>query len=152
MQFLTKHRSQSAGYRIGRLFRANAKLGDRLFQPTGVTRGQLPVIMEVLHDPGRSQKDLARELHVDAAAIARALHILEDKGLIRREENPDCRRDKCVHPTAAGEALLPRLLDALNRHNEMLLAGFSAQERDAALLLLERIIRNVELALEEEAL
>ncbi|MGE4291327.1 MAG: MarR family winged helix-turn-helix transcriptional regulator [Desulfovibrio sp.] len=151
MPFLTESRTGSAGYRIGRLFRANAKLGDRLFSSIGITRGQVPVFMEALHEPGRSQQELARTLHIDAAAITRALHPLEAKGLVRREENVQCRRDKCVYPTPEAEELLPDLLAVLDRHNEMLLRGFSPQERDMALEMLDRLVDNVETALGEEA-
>lgn len=145
------HRIGSAGYRIGRLFRANARLGDRLFKIGGLSRGQVPVFMAVLHEPGRSQKKLASELHVDAAAIARALLALEQRGLVRREENPGCRRDKRVFPTPEAEVLLPGLLELLDRHNELLLADFTPEERAEALRVLDRITANVERALEEES-
>jgi len=150
MPALDKLRARSAGYRIGRIFRAVAKLGDRLFPPTGVNRCQVPIFLEVFHAPGRSQKQLSTELNLDTAAIARTLQALEKAGMVERRENPLCRRDKCVFPTAHGETLLPELLRTLSQYNEILFQGFTESERRNALGLLDRIERNVQQALNKE--
>lgn len=147
MPIFTKQRAISVGYRISRLSRATAKLGDRIFPATGLSRGQIPVFMEVLHEAGRSQKELSDVLHIDTAATARTLHTLETAGLVKRLENPECRRDKCVHPTPKAEDLLPGLLETLDQYNEMLLSGFTNEERTAALRILDRLVQNAERAM-----
>ena len=144
-------RAGSPGYRIGRLYRANTALMARRLKDLPVSWGQVPLLMEVLHQEGRTQGQLSREVRIDPACTARAMAALEKEGLITRTENPDCRRDKQVFATDKAEGLLERLLPAMREHTDMLLAGFSQEEARQALDYFDRMIANMDRALDSGA-
>lgn len=143
-------RAGSPGYRIGRLFRANAALLARRLKSLPVRWGQVPLLMELLHQDGRTQEQLSREVRIDPAATTRALACLESSGLIRRMENPACRRDKLVYLTESANELLETLIPVLEEHGRLLLKGFSPEEARQALEYFDRMIRNVEGALDDK--
>lgn len=93
---------------------------------------------------------LAQVLHLDKAAVARKLFALEKADFISRCYDPQCRRDKLVYPTEQAEELLPQTLDLLETFNELLFQGFSPEERQNALQVVDRLIVNLERVLDEE--
>ncbi|MCP4714323.1 MAG: winged helix-turn-helix transcriptional regulator, partial [Deltaproteobacteria bacterium] len=62
-----------------------------------------------LRQNGQFQQQLADRLYKDKAAITRLVHGLERRGLVRREEDRDDRRQKKIYLTAKGEALMQQL-------------------------------------------
>jgi len=87
---------------------------------------------------------LARELEMDPGAMTRALDRLEAKALVRRERSTVDRRVVHLQLTDAGRQTAgevpPVLADVLNQH----LAGFSADEWQQLLGLLQRMLANGE--------
>lgn len=64
--------------------------------------------------PGTTQHQLAAQLVVDRAAVARGLKRLRLKGLIQERRSPADRRVKRLHPTESAQPLL-REIAAFNR-------------------------------------
>ena len=149
MQRFTTLRAGSPGYRIGRLYRANTALMSRQLKKLPVSWGQVPLLMEILNQEGRTQEELSRQVRIDPACTARALAALEKEGLVTRKENPACRRDKQVFATPKAEDLLERLLPAMREHTDLLLKGFSPEETRQALDYFDRMLANMEQALED---
>ncbi|MFA6810553.1 MAG: MarR family winged helix-turn-helix transcriptional regulator [Desulfoplanes sp.] len=143
-----KERRESPGYRIARLFRKNACLLEQKVTRMGLCYGQIPYIMATVEKDGQTQDELAAHQHVNRAATARMLKNMEAAGFITRTENPDNRRQKLVWPTAKAEALADDLLEILIKHNEMILTGFSREEKMLFLSLLDRVVVNVDTLLE----
>ncbi len=145
-----KDRRESPGYRIARLSRVNACLLERKVAGMGLCGGQIPYIIAILEKGGQTQDELAASIHVNRAATARMLKNMENAGLITRTENLENRRQKLVWPTEKAEALVDDLLDVLTEHNDMLLAGFSREEKLHFLSLLDRVIVNVDRLLNKD--
>ena len=148
MPRFTTLRAGSPGYRIGRLHRANSALLARRLKNLPVNWGQVPLLMEILNEDGQTQEQLSRKVRVDPACTARALAAMEEQGLVTRTENPACRRDKLAHATKKAEALLESLLPAVTEHSRLLLEGFSPEETSQALAFFDRMIANMEQALD----
>ena len=144
-------RTNSPGYRIGRLYRLGATLLARRLKDLPISGGQIPLLMEVLHIDGLTQCQLSERVGIDPACTARALANLEEAGLVERVERPRCRRDKQVFATERAEVLLGRLLPILAEHSATLLEGFSEAEAAQALGYLDRMIANEERALADDA-
>lgn len=65
----------------------------------GISLTRYQILTNLLDQAPCSQQDLQGKLQIDRAAITRHLKILEDKGYIQRERNPENLREMLVQPT-----------------------------------------------------
>lgn len=86
-----------------------------------------------------TQRRLADFLRLDPSQIVAIVDVLEARGAVRRETDPDDRRSKIVIATRAGEALLAEAHAALMRAQERMLAALTPEERSTLRDLLRRI-------------
>jgi len=150
MTIFQKEQRESSGYRIAQLFRKNSCLLERKVSGMGLCSGQIPYIMATIEKGGQTQDELAAHIHVNRAATARMLKNMETAGFVTRTENPKNRRQNLVWPTEKSEALVDDLLDVLIEHNEMILTGFSREEKLQFLSLLDRVIVNMDTLLKND--
>nr|WP_321512756.1 MarR family transcriptional regulator [uncultured Pseudodesulfovibrio sp.] len=144
MHHKNTRRATSLGYRVSRLYRLNSCLLDCWLNEHHFSSGQIPYIMATVEKPGQTQEQLSAYIRVCPAAIARTLKNMEASGLVRRDENPENRRQKLVYPTSEAEALYSTLIPILDRHNEVMLEGFSDEEKVQIGAMLDRIATNVQ--------
>lgn len=137
-------RHESLGFRVSLLFRTNACLLEKRLSTIGIVYGQAPYVIATNENEGQTQDELAARLRVNRAATARHLKAMEKAGLIIRQENPDNRRQKLVYPTEKSKALVEELLTILDDYNAAILTGFSQEEKDTLLSLMDRAIANTE--------
>lgn len=94
-----------------------------------------------------SQKQLAKELGIDPAALTRQLKCLERDGWVRREADAQDARLTNVTLTSAGHDTVARTMPRRNEYIEWVLGDFSAEQLDALsdvlVRLEERISRRV---------
>ena len=135
---------------MGRISRLNAALLERKVAALGLCFGEITYILSTVENGEQTQDEIAAQLQVNRAATARTLKNMEEAGLVTREENPENRRQKLVRPTEKSEAVIPALQVILREHNDVLLAGFSTDEKTQLLNLLDRVIANGEAMLCEE--
>ena len=83
-----------------------------------------------------NQLAVARQAGTDINMTSQVLRTLERKGLIEREVDPSDTRAKRLRVTAAGAALAPRAIDAVERVDAEF---FSAVPTDQAVTLLRRL-------------
>ena len=86
---------------LHRVFIRTAKIHKKTchqrFQQLGLTEGQPKVLEYLYHHNGCSQKDLAKNCHIQPATATSLLGHLEKSGLIYREINSNDRtNDECV--------------------------------------------------------
>jgi DNA-binding MarR family transcriptional regulator len=74
--------------------------------------------------------------------MTRMIDRLEQKGLVRRNPNPEDRRATNLEITTAGRALYPQLLAAKESVQAQFLRGFSEQEVRVLEQLLNRMLDN----------
>jgi DNA-binding MarR family transcriptional regulator len=85
---------------------------------------------------------LCKNISYDPGAMTRMIDRLEQKGLVRRNPNPDDRRATNLEITTAGRALYPQLLAAKELVQSQFLRGFSEQEVRVLEQLLNRMLEN----------
>ena len=73
--------------RVGRSY------ADSFLKEKGVSRGQVPYLMELYHHDGVSQDFLAQKAAMDKSTAARAIQKLEAAGYIRRYRDPQDERN-----------------------------------------------------------
>lgn len=79
---------------------------DELVRPSGITALQYTALTVLERHDGLSAAQLARDSFVTAQSIADLVRSLETRGLVRRERNPNNRRELQILLTEQGRALL----------------------------------------------
>ena len=115
---------------------------DRELAPFDITAAQLIVLASVATREADSPAGLCKNISYDPGAMTRMIDRLEQKGLVRRNPNPDDRRATNLEITTAGRALYPQLLAAKETVQAQFLRGFSEQEVGALEQFLNRMLDN----------
>ena len=89
------------------------------------------------------QEDIVHRIVLDKGAVARAVARLEARGLVERTVPSQCRREKLVSLTPAGEAACREIDRVLEEWNRICYQGFSPEERAEYDAFLTRITENV---------
>lgn len=131
---------------IARIGRCNNCYRDHVLEGTGLTGAQCPYLLRICRHPGISQDQLARMLYVSKSNVTRKLEKMEKAGLITRSPLPADRRVMQVFPTELGKSMLPRIGEVFSDWNAILTEGFSAEEKEQLIGMLERLYANAERA------
>ena len=101
---------------------------------------QHPYLRRICENPGISQDQLAKRLHVNKSNVARQLALLEQNGFIVRKESAKDKRQLEVYPLEKGMEIYPRILEVIKDWNDELLAGFSIEEKQQLANMLQRLM------------
>ena len=134
----------SVGYLLNKVLSSILSQADARLAAYKLTYVQWIPLFKLLKQDGCTPIAMARDLSVDPAALTRSLNRLEAKGLLRRERSTQDRRVVHLWLTDEGRAVaepVPGVLaDVLNAH----LAGFTHDEWQLLLQLLNRMLANSE--------
>jgi len=98
-----------------------------------ISPAQFSVLVVISANPGLSQAELAATLGIERARLARLLHRLQGRGLVRRLESSDDGRRHALQLTSQGRTLLTRAKTLAARHERRLIEKLGA-ERHSMLL------------------
>ena len=130
--------------RFGREYR------DKALEPLGLCSRQGMYIREICAAPGISQEQLTRILRINKSNVARQVAAMEEEGYIERR---CCGKDKRVlrlYPTEKATALLPGILEVMDRWEASLLEGLTEEERQELEDVLLRLRENARYRAEED--
>ena len=135
---------QSVGYLINKVLSSILAQADGQLARYRLTYAQWIPLYKLFQQDGCTPIAMARDLSMDPAALTRSLHRLEAKGLIRRERSTQDRRVVHLWLSDEGRAVAQHvpgvMAEVLNGH----LQGFSQQEWQLLLRLLQRMLANGE--------
>jgi DNA-binding MarR family transcriptional regulator len=138
------------GRELPRLLRgayfAMHRVSDAHFGRHGVTADQFVLLACLAEQDAITQQELARRASSDPSTVRAMLVLLEGRGLVSRERQPDDRRARLVSLTAKGRRLFERLWETSEPIRVRMLAGFSAEEARSLLDGLRRLIDNLAVA------
>jgi DNA-binding MarR family transcriptional regulator len=124
--------------RITRRLRQTHAVGE-------MTSSEVSVLARLDHDGAASPGVLAEQERVRPQAMASTLATLEERGLVRREPDPDDGRRAVMTVTTAGhQMLLDRRSESTQRLTSVLDAEFTAAERRTLLAVLPLLDRLAE--------
>jgi len=103
-----------------------------------VTPVQYAVLRAVHDEAGLDQVTLAERVALDTSTTADIATRLEAKGWLRRELLP--RRQRSLHLTDEGRAVLAEMLPRVNAMHADLFNGLNAAEQAELLRLLQRVV------------
>jgi DNA-binding MarR family transcriptional regulator len=119
------------------------RVSDAHFASHGVTADQFVILACLAEEDRITQKDLAHRASSDPSTIRAMLILLEGRGLIARNRNPDDSRERLVTLTSKGRRLFERLFKSSEPIRVHLLAGFSEDEAGLLVDCLRRLIENM---------
>ena len=105
---------------------------------------QWSLVFRVVERSGLTQKELSDSTYKDQANITRSIDRLEQKGFLKRIENPNDRRSFQLVPTQDAIALVERIIPLSQAFNAQLTQGFSEEEIKMLIALLNKVHHNLE--------
>ncbi len=127
---------------FGRIYRATQIFIADQFRQMGMEYGPFQFLFCVRRLEGGTQEEIARDLFYDKGVTARAIHRLEELGLVRREASTEDRRCNRVFITPAGEEVLQRVKEAKSRWGKILTHGLSVGEKRQLREMLQKVAAN----------
>jgi len=132
------------GFWLKRNYRNVCNFLDQRLESLGVTNSQLGVLMMLWEEQGVTQKQIVRVLGIQPASITFLLKGLEEKGLIRREQDKTDTRVNRIYLTASGERLQPEAMAIVEEGERKIRDQFSDEEVALMLVWMKRIDTNFE--------
>lgn len=135
---------------IGSAFLRVELLRRQLLRPhfieLGLTVGQgQPRILRTLRLKGAmSQRELSDLCVLDVTTMSRTLDKLEHMGLIKRTDNPECRRSWVISLTPAGEEKADKVIELFKMADEVFSDGMTDEDIKKLYDVLDVIERNIE--------
>ena len=109
-----------------------------------VTPVQTHVLMYLHKHGGQApQRELTEFLRAKPSSVNGVLDRMEEKGLVRRSVSGEDARRRFITLTDKGEERQARFAESFLASEEAMVRGFSPQERETLLGLLDRIIENL---------
>lgn len=127
---------------ISMTYRSHFVRINRRMKEFGLSAGQFFVLMVLSDRQGITQDYLAGILLIDKGSIARAVNVLEKKGIVRRITDESNRRAVQLYLTETGKKLIPGIVEIDREWEEAAFSGLSEEERKQAKILLYRISEN----------
>lgn len=147
---MTLSRQDSAGYMTNWAARLFARAIDRHLKEIGVSTGMMPVFFALGGGASLSQKALAERAAVEQPTMAATLSRMERDGLVERRPDPADGRSQLIALTPEAMAKVARVREAVVAVNGVALDGLDETERALYMSLLERVVRALEGALDDE--
>lgn len=130
------------GYHLRRASGAFAADFHSAVEGTGLRQVLFGILSVVAKRPGVNQSTVGRLLGIKRANMVALINELTELGLIKRMDDPRDRRALSLTLTETGSGLLQEGLRRIRAHEERMLAGFTAGEKQILRELLKRIERQ----------
>lgn len=131
-------------YRYGQMY-----IGEQL-KDYDIGKGQHIFLNALFKKEGLSQEELADQLKIDKGTTAKALKKLEDQGYVTRTVRPDDKRSYQINLTDKALQIKGKVREVMTNWRHILSSGFTEEELEQALRLMERMWRNVSRHIEEQ--
>ncbi|KWU53419.1 MarR family winged helix-turn-helix transcriptional regulator [Priestia megaterium] len=129
---------------IGMIARALDSISNIEFKEYDLTKGQYLYLVRICENPGIIQEKLAEMIKVDRTTAARAIKKLEMNGFIEKKDDPRNKKNKNLFPTEKGKNVYPSIKRENDYSDKVALEGFTQEEADTILKLVQRVRKNIE--------
>ncbi|NNU16079.1 winged helix-turn-helix transcriptional regulator [Parvularcula sp. ZS-1/3] len=118
------------------------KVSAVVAETSGLNLSQWRVLAAVADEPGRTSSEVVAVTPMDKAIVSRAVRVLIDMGLLRREASQEDGRRAHLQLTDEGEAVYRRLVEALDRSGASGLQLLPGEEGAALNARLDALIED----------
>ena len=132
------------GHLVSLAARGFARLSEARLKPLGFGVGHLPVLVALQDGRASTQRDLARFAKIEQPPMAQMLARMERDGLIQQTPDPADGRSNRITLTKVARARLPDAIAVLLRGNREVLRDFTDEEAGLLVVLLTRLIANLD--------
>lgn len=103
------------------------------------------IVIVLIHKTGSTltQQELADLCGMDKTNMLRTIDILQEKGLVKREQKPADRRAYIIKLTAKGTKIIPVINKAVRALNKKALEGLSERQINTFYKTLDTITENI---------
>lgn len=129
---------------IGMIARALDSISNIEFKEHDLTKGQYLYLVRICENPGIILEKLAEIIKVDRTTASRAVKKLDMNGFIEKKGDQHNKKIKRLYPTEKGQSVYPFIIRENNHSNKVALDGFSEEEAERALQLLQKVRMNIE--------
>lgn len=120
----------------------NREFSERIAQH-GLSLGLWPFLRALWEKDGLTQRELSEKVRMKGPTTVAALNKLEDRGLVRREENRKDARKINVFLTPDGRKVYRKVIPEVEAVNRQCLDTLSEQEQNDFKNMIKRIRNNV---------
>ncbi|SHH31949.1 MarR family winged helix-turn-helix transcriptional regulator [Thermosipho atlanticus] len=106
--------------------------------------GQVPMLFIISSNPGISQNEIAKRMHITSSTVAIMLRRMEKHGLVERKQNEQDRRELKVYLTEKAKKLVEKLFEKMKNFESLSLRNFSKDEIETFENLLRKMLKNLE--------
>ena len=122
-------------FNTNHLSRVMTKKCNQAFEPFGLSAAHAYLIRLVLKQPGRLQKEIAKELHLEKSTITRFITKMQQQGyLIRQAAKNGDLKQQAIYPTQK----------AKNIQDQLEQAGFSVFQQLQEIIEVQELLKFVE--------
>lgn len=125
--------------KIGFISRSQRKVFASVFSQYGVHPSQGFALSMIVHQPGRSQRELADAMRLERATVTVTLQKLERGGFIRREPDPDDQRVMRIFPTQKGIEAETNITSEIDRFHQACIESLDSEQRQQLSELLQKL-------------
>jgi len=127
-------------------------LDVELLRNYGLSGGQWRVIGAIAVKSGISQKEVAEIISLDTSTLVPIIDRLEHNGLVRRETNPNDRRNNSIFLTEKSESILDSIVNAVLNLRKSVYKDISVRDIEITKTVLKKLIANAESFMSEKPL
>lgn len=135
---------QAPGYLIRRAHQVSVALFATGMVDFDLTPVQFAMLNALMDEPGEDQITLASKVAFDAATSGAVIARLENKGLLRRDADPQDKRRKLLSLTPAGEQMVAAMKTAVEQVQNNIMAPLAEGEAQELNRLLAKLITGHE--------
>lgn len=117
-------------------------LGKRLAK-FNLGRGEYKALIQIFKNEGICQDDIADILKVDKFRVAKSIKLLIEKDYVYKEKDEADKRKHKVYPTEKALNIKEDIIKILNHNSEVMVDGFSEEERETLNNLLMKMGENL---------
>lgn len=127
---------------------AHRRAHDALFDSMGLREIGQPILMAILSDKKRAgekctQKELSERLRISPSTLTISIKSLEKRGYVRKTTDETDLRRNYIEITEDGMEISNKCRECLIGIDEAMYAGFTQEEKEQAMRLMERMAENL---------
>lgn len=134
----------SLGFILNRTSIQSKALFTQRIKQFDISPEQWSLVFRTVESKGLTQKELSDSTYKDQANITRTIDRLEKKGFLKREANKLDRRTINIYPTQKSIDIVDDITLCSTNFNDELTKGFTQDEKNQLINLLERVYKNLE--------
>lgn len=139
---------------FGRYITASSRLAqgiiNKKLENTDIKSGQHHFMYVICDNEGINQKELSERLKIGKATTTKAVKSLMESGYVKREKYEDDKRFYKLYLTDKGREIAPLVRETFREVSEIYSSGFTEEESEEAIKILEKIFNNVYSASKKE--